>query len=187
MAGTDNGALQRLLDKDEIYETICRYARGVDRGDEALIRSAYHTDAYDDHVDYKGDIDGFVAWLDTRFVEYDNSMHFLGNCLIEFANADLAMAETSFASRRLRAPIGDEGKGLGANDMICRQAWGRYLDRFERRDGAWKVARRIVVIDSRFTTVAIGGAKSGDVTWGSRSPSDPVFAFRKDVLGDAAD
>ena len=24
--------LQRLLDKEEIYEAICRYARGVDRG-----------------------------------------------------------------------------------------------------------------------------------------------------------
>ena len=31
--------LQRLLDKEEIYEAICRYARGVDRGDWDLGKS----------------------------------------------------------------------------------------------------------------------------------------------------
>jgi hypothetical protein len=49
-------ALQRLLDKQDIYETLCRYARGVDRGDWDLVRSTYHEDAYDSHGDYQGDI-----------------------------------------------------------------------------------------------------------------------------------
>ena len=60
MTEIDAQALQRLLDKDQIYEVVCRYARGVDRGDEAMVRSTYHVDAYDDHVDYRGDIDGFI-------------------------------------------------------------------------------------------------------------------------------
>lgn len=180
----DAHALQRLLDKDQIYEAICRYARGVDRGDEALIRSAYQTDAFDDHVGYRGDIDGFILWLRERFKGYKNSMHFLGNCFIEFAGPDVAMAETSYASRRLREPEGAEKDGLGPNDMICRQAWGRYLDRMERRDGAWRIAKRITVTDDRFVTVARDGARNVDIIWGTRSPSDPVFAFRKEVLGD---
>lgn len=183
MTEIDAQALQRLLDKDQIYEVVCRYARGVDRGDEAMVRSTYHVDAYDDHVDYRGDIDGFILWLREIFEGYENSMHFLGNCLIEFAGPDVAMVETSFASRRLRKPEGDEVVGLGPNDMICRQAWGRYLDRMERRDGEWRIAKRVTVTDDRFVSVAKDGARRDDIIWGSRSPADPVFAFRKEVLG----
>lgn len=186
MAKSDNEAIQRLLDKDEICEVMCRYARGVDRGDVDIIRSTYHSDAYDDHVDFVGDVDGFIAWLATRFDEYDNSMHFLGNCLIEFAGADLALVETSYASRRLRAPVGDEANGLEPDDMICRQSWGRYLDRFERRNGEWRIARRTLVIDSRFNSVAKNGAKSGSVRWGTRDQSDPMYAARAEILGEAS-
>ena len=69
-------ALHRLLDKSEIYDSICRYARGIDRGDWDLVRSTYHPDADDDHVEYKGGIDGLIEWLDKRFAGIDNSMHF---------------------------------------------------------------------------------------------------------------
>jgi hypothetical protein len=184
----DNGTakLQRLVDRAEIYDVMCRYARGVDRGDADLIRSAYHPDAYDDHVDYKGDIDGFIKWLDTRFVPFVNSMHFLGNCFVEFAGPDLAFVETSYASRRLRLPVGEEAAGLGPHDMIMRQSWGRYLDRFERRNGEWRVARRVVIVDDRFSSVAKGGARNTSSTWGCRNRSDPMYAFRAEVFRDAS-
>ena len=183
MSGTD-AALRRLADRADIQDAMYRYARGVDRNDKALIRDAYHPDAYDDHVDYKGDVEGFIAWLDGRFAVFDNSMHFLGNCLVEFAGPDLAFVETYFCSRRTRAPVGEEAAGLKPEDAICRQVWGRYIDRFERRDGAaWRVARRIVVIDTRLTSVALGGARVGPATWGTRDGTDPLWAMRAEVLG----
>jgi hypothetical protein len=177
--------LERLADRAEIYDTMCRYARGVDRGDADIIRSAYHPDAWDDHVEYKGDVEGFIKWLDARLVPFVNSTHFLGNCLIEFAGPDLAFVETSYASRRLRVPVGEELNGLGPHDMILRQSWGRYLDRFERRDGEWRVARRVVIVDDRFSSVATGGARNTPSTWGYRSPSDPMYAFRAEVFAEA--
>jgi hypothetical protein len=183
VSGTNEATLLRLVDRAEIQDTIYRYARGVDRNDKDLIRSAYHPDAYDDHVDYKGDIEGFLAWIDHRFAAFDNSMHFLGNCLIEFAGPDIAFVETYFASRRTRAPVGEEAANLKPDDAICRQSWGRYLDRFERRKGEWRVARRIVVIDARFSSVAIGGARAGSATWGTRETSDPLWRMRAEVLG----
>jgi hypothetical protein len=179
-------ALHRLLDKSEIYDAICRYARGVDRGDWDLVRSTYHPDAHDDHVEYKGGIEGLIEWLDKRFAGIDNSMHFLGNCLIEFTGPDLAFVETYFTSRRLRTPSAEERGGLAAADALCREAWGRYADRFERRQGEWRVARRLVVIDSRFTSVAKGGARNTSSTWGTRDPADPSHAVRADILRDAS-
>lgn len=178
MPRNPNEALQRLCDRMEINDAMCRYARGVDRGDWEVLRSAYHVDAYDDHVEYKGDIDGLVEWVKERFAGVDNSMHFLGNSLVEFAGPDVALVETYFASRRLRRPTQQERESLEPGDDMCRQAWGRYVDRFERRNGEWRIAHRVVVIDSRFTSVAKGGARNTPSTWGMRDRSDPLYAAR---------
>ncbi|SPB18217.1 hypothetical protein NOV72_05416 [Caballeronia novacaledonica] len=174
--------LQQLVDKAAIYDVMCRYARGVDRGDWELLRSAYHADAYDDHVDFKGNVDGLIAWLQERFAGVDNSTHFLGNFLVEFAGPDLALVETYYASRRLRAPSEREAADLAAGDALCRQSWGRYVDRFERRNGEWRVANRIVVIDSRFTSVARGGMRDDGDSWGMRDRSDPIHVARAELF-----
>ena len=41
--------LHEFLEKQAIREVAMRYCRGVDRCDAALISSAYHPDAFDDH------------------------------------------------------------------------------------------------------------------------------------------
>ena len=177
--------LQRLADRAAIQDCMTQYSRGVDRGDWDLVRSTYHVDAYDSHGDYKGDIEGLIRWLDERFAGVDNSMHFLGNCLIEFASPDFAFVETYFASRRLRAPTAAEAATLKPGDALCREAWGRYLDHFERRDGEWRVARRIVVLEASYTSVALGGQRRPGPTWGSRDPSDLVHSSRAELFARA--
>jgi len=83
-------------------------------------------------------------------------MRFLGNCLIELAGPNVAMVETYVASRRLHAPWRQDHR-RAPDDMSCRQARGRYLDRFERRKGEWHIVRRMLVIGARFTSVAKSG------------------------------
>ncbi len=169
-------ALQRLFDKEAIRESLCQYARGVDRGDWELMRTTYHPDAHDEHGDYKGGIDGLIKWLDQRFAGVDNSMHFLGNCLIEFDGPDTALVETYFVSRRLRPPTPEERKTVGPNDAMCREAWGRYVDRFERRNGGpWLVAHRTVVLEASSTSLAMGGARTSPLTWGHRDRNDRLY------------
>lgn len=176
-------ALRRLIDKSEIQDAMARYARGVDRGDWELMRSSYHPDAYDEHGDYKGDIDGLIQWLDQRFAGVDNSMHFLGNCLIEFAGPDLALVETYFVSRRLRPPTAEERLTIGPKDAMCREAWGRYVDRFERReDGQWRVAHRTVVLEASSTSLALGGARSSPLSWGRRDRGDRLYRAQSDIF-----
>ena len=53
----------RAQDRHEIEACLLRYTRGVDRKDWDLVRSAYHTDAHDNHGNYKGGIDGFIDSL----------------------------------------------------------------------------------------------------------------------------
>ena len=38
--------LEQLLAKQEIYELACRYSRGLDRLDRALLESVFTPDAY---------------------------------------------------------------------------------------------------------------------------------------------
>ena len=96
---------------------MARYCRGVDRADWDLVRSTYHTDAYDDHGDYKGGIDGFIAFAKSRTGGATQVMHFLGECLIEFARPDVAIAETYFFTAQTLGPeaqrqYGAAGKGI---------------------------------------------------------------------------
>ncbi len=181
--------LQRLADRAEIQDCLARYATAVDRGDWSGVRATYHADAVDQHGEYHGGIDGFIEWLDQRFAGVDNAMHFMGNCLIEFAAADFAFVETYFVSRRLRLPTPAEAARLGLTqvDTVCREVWGRYLDHFERREGSWKVARRQVVVETAYTSIALGGKRdpAAAVNWASRDGKDPARAFRSALFARA--
>jgi ketosteroid isomerase-like protein len=174
-------ALQRLIDKDQIRDAICRYARGVDRGDWALVRSGYHPDAYDAHGDYRGGIDGFIEWLDQRFAGVDNSTHFLGQSLIEFKGPDLALVETYFVSRRLVPPTGALAAAAGESDAMAREAWGRYVDRFERRQGEWRVAHRTVVLEASSSSLAVGGKRHANAQWGHRDRNDRLYELQAEL------
>ena len=180
-------ALQRMADRADILDCLSRYARGVDRGDWALVRSTYHSDAIDQHGEYRGDVDGLIGWLEQRFAGVDNSMHFLGNCLIDFASTDFAFVECYFGSSRLREPSDSERAERTGTDMMCRQAWGRYLDHFERRGGEWRVANRVVVVEASYTSVALGGRRSPDssTTWGSRTGADLFLRSRAELFAKA--
>jgi hypothetical protein len=181
VAGSDD-RVARLLDKQDIRDALHRYSRGIDRGEWDLVRSAYHSDAYDDHGPYKGDVPGLISWLDDRFADVEDSTHFLGQTLVEFTRPHSAFVETYFLSRRLLVPTPEQRATLGSEDMMCREVWGRYADEFERRDGRWAVSRRVVVIDARYTTPAFDATRPDDgrTTWGLRNPSDAVLSRSPD-------
>jgi hypothetical protein len=185
---TDSERIERMADRAEIQDSLCRYARGVDRGDWDLVRSTYHPDAWDEHGDYRGGMDGFFVWLDKRLAGVDNSMHLLGNCLIEFAGPDFAFVETYFVSRRMVPPDESQRGGLASGAALCREVAGRYVDHFERRDGQWRVSRRIVVTEASSSSVALGGQRtdSRSVTWGRRDGDDPSYRSREELFAKAA-
>ena len=158
--------LEEISARIEIMELLYRYCRGVDRGDEALIASIYHDDGIDEHGPWQGRGKEFGAFLvpsmdDVRLI----GQHHITNAIIAL-DGDTAEVESYFLAFHPEERGPDEpGHALVA---------GRYLDRFEQRDGAWKIARRTVVIDVARALIAdaewpgIGHFPNGD-----RREADP--------------
>jgi hypothetical protein len=124
----------------EIRQVLYRYCRGVDRGDEALIRSVYHAGASDDHGSWKGTGEAFAAYIVGAMDPLGTpSQHHITNVLIELAGSRAAV-ESYFIA------LHPHVAGEHASEQLA-FVGGRYLDRFECRDGAWRIVQRQVVLD----------------------------------------
>ncbi len=188
-------ALARLLAKQEITEVVFRYARAIDRLDEALLRSVFHPGSTHNHfyqgpssdvarAASEGDPGDFVRFALEALSIYTHTHHQMGNTLIEFQSDSTANVETYFtAFHRMRA----QGDPLAApNAMETEMDYfvaGRYIDRFESRDGAWKITRRTGMTDwIRLESPSSPGTGGIDPqTIGKRAPDDFLYAFAKSV------
>ena len=136
--------LQELEARTAIEDILKRFIRAVDRQDWAEARATYHDGAIDEHGFFSGEVDAFIELLTRVHAEQDHSMHFISNILIEFASAGKALVETyclviqRFGASAKDVPPGSHGlRKFGSS---------RYVDIFEKRDGAWKVAHRTLVL-----------------------------------------
>lgn len=129
-------AVRTLLDRQEILDCIHRYCRGVDRLDAALLASAYHSDAIDDHGIFQGPVADFIAWaFDGHRRNHHGHQHYVTNHTCEL-DGDQAHAETYFVM---------VGRNIDGTPLTLHG--GRYLDRFERRDGRWAIAYRASLLE----------------------------------------
>lgn len=159
--------VRRLVDEQEIRHLLLTYARGVDRRDWDLMRSAFHPDAHDRHGPYEGDIEGLIVFLDAALADVESTMHLVGNILIEFADEDTARVETYALA--MHREFRKDGTPVDLRFGV------RYVDRVERRD-RWAIADRLVVIEwSRADDVVRGEGIAEQFVRGSRDRSDPSY------------
>jgi hypothetical protein len=125
--------VREARDRQEILDCLHRYTRGIDRFDKALMLSAYHPDAVDQHGVAEGGAEAFCDWAIGWHGQFQTRhQHFITNHTIEL-EGDTAHGETYYlfwAENREGPP------------SLC---FGRYIDRFERRDGRWAIAHRVGV------------------------------------------
>jgi ketosteroid isomerase-like protein len=136
--------IRELLDKQEIRDVLTRYCRGVDRVDVDLINSVYHPDATDSHgLPPGGDFGQLFVGV---MAQSDRALHFISNETIEL-DGDVAHCET-YVHAVLYHDYTFKGEGEGTT---AEHVYARYIDRFERRNSEWKIASRVVLVDSRQT------------------------------------
>ena len=164
--------LQEMLDEHALRKLVHGYSRAVDRGDVETLRGLYHPDATDDHGAFSaGTVDDFLRTLvDTR-PHLRSMQHHITTA--NFAiDGDIAEGEIySIATHTFAAGAGEAEVVVG----------GRYLDRYEKRDGVWKFTRRCIVTDWAHvndpSTVDLSHPVTRDTALGSPGTDDPSHAF----------
>lgn len=135
----DETKLTELLDREAIRDCLYRYCRGIDRADEAALRSSYWEDAHDCHGAYDGPAEGFIRYAIEVFKTGPRNVHQIANILIEFVGKDAAAVESYFTALQR----GPDPQGVVRQFLLA----GRYCDSFEKRGGEWRVAHRTVAYD----------------------------------------
>jgi hypothetical protein len=156
--------LRELLDKQAITEVIYRYARSMDRLDRDLGRSVFWPEATADYHQqmYQGTGYGFIDMVMEAHPNYTAHSHQLGNILIT-VDGDTATSET-YGDVTLRR-LDEEGRCIDSRNL------GRYVDRWERRGGEWRIIERTYLHDFDQS-----GTSAGDfLTTGRRDRLDPSY------------
>jgi len=185
---SDSFSPERVADRMVIEEVLLRWCRAIDRLDLDGIRGVFHEDAIDNHGQLF-DVEGLVAWVRDRHRTISVSMHRVSNILIEFAGPDLALVESYAdvfqcyppgAQGALAQLTGDREASPDVGKVLL--APGRYIDRFERRAGRWKIAARTVVFESSLV-LDLPKPPEGGPDWvrGRRDSDDALFAQRRSL------
>jgi SnoaL-like domain len=179
-------SLEEISAHLEIREVLSRYCRGIDRRDKDLLVSAYWPDATDRRS--YGPPDASPQEFADRVVDGFGdlpaySQHHVTNVIVDL---DLGAGVAHVESYNLvMHPVGPQttlvlATGEGDDAIHLRVMGGRALDRFERRDGEWRIARRVMLVDwsrhdlpgSQLFTEASQGLATGAT---GTDPSDTVL------------
>jgi hypothetical protein len=157
-------ALQELIDKQAITETIYRYARSMDRLDRELGYGVFWPEATTDYHEqmYQGTGYGLVDMVMDAHLNYVAHSHQFSNILIT-VDGDAARSET-YGDVTLRR-IDEDGTAIDSRNL------GRYVDRWEKRSGEWRIIDRKYLHDFDQS-----GPSAGDfMTTGRRDHGDPSY------------
>lgn len=169
-------AQQDITDaRQQITEVLHRYARGFDRVDEEAIRSCFFADSTHQHGAFKGQSADFITAGLKVVRNLKTCSHLITNVSIDVVGPR-AVSECYFLAHHRRA----KKTGTGEEDWFLK---GRYLDRFEKRAGVWKIAHRRGVHDFSRTfdpaDTSLDAAPPEQLS--SRAPQDPLYAMLSDL------
>lgn len=180
----------RVADRLMIQDLVYRWCRAVDRLDAQGMLDVFWPGAIDSHGPYIGPVEGLVEWILVRHKPIGMSSHFIGNLLIEFVHEDLALVESyvrtiqqypAHAKQQLAQLTGGAaGAPDAAMDMFTSS---RYIDRVERRNGEWRIARRDLAQDWKQLVEVQHRALQPHEGWiiGRRDGQDAIQAFRREL------
>jgi hypothetical protein len=129
-----------LRDRLDILDCVNNQSRGHDRHDVELMTAVYLDDGIDEHGPTVKAGPEYGEWANAAHAQvFEDHLHNITTHTCE-VDGDVAHCE-SYVVGAMRARDGKTVSLLG----------GRYLDRLERRDGAWGIALRRCTIEWAFT------------------------------------
>ncbi|MGE0154908.1 MAG: nuclear transport factor 2 family protein [Reyranellaceae bacterium] len=161
----------RVADRLAIQEILHRHCRALDRLQLDGLAALYHPDAVIERSGVGSSVREFVADVGRRHAGVPHASHMVTNMLVDFLGPDRAFVE-SWCLALEQHP--------GAARTVDHIHRVRYGDVFERRDGTWRIARRMFVTDHVMGVVAdpaLAPSMAGR-TRGRRDADDPIARAR---------
>ncbi len=162
-------SVEEVADRLAIQDVLYRYARGIDRCDEDVLRAVWWPGARADYGNGEVDAGDWSGDVVKALSAMRRTQHFLGNVLIL---VDESIAEVETYCRAYHEVDGPNG-------LVEMEVGGRYLDRLEKRDGEWRIAHRRYVLDwsrNGASTAQWNGPMYGNLKrHGARRPDDPSY------------
>jgi hypothetical protein len=160
MSKISDAEIQEMWDRQKCSEVLSKYCRALDRADLALMKSVYWEDAIDVHGVFEGNAHEFSEFIITEIKNwFEIATHYICNVHMEYHGNEMyseaylisycqvagtrEKVETVFGPTYL-SQLGDK---IGEEHKQAFFMGGRYLDKLEKRDGEWRIARREVVMD----------------------------------------
>jgi hypothetical protein len=171
----DAGPIDSLIAKDEIRDLVLTFCRAVDRGDVDLARTLYEHDALDEHgINPTNTAEEFFGLIEPMEAGLTTIQHNITNHLVRMTGPDSAEGEAYLIAYH---------RAEGEDTAYLLITGGRYLDRYSKRQGQWKIAHRKCVLDiANDVTVptkldADNPITNGSVAPGQMNAKDPSYAF----------
>jgi len=168
---TLDARLTEIETRQQITEILYRYARGWDLLDEEMIRSCFFADAEHQHSSFKGLSHDFITRALPMVAGTRSTSHAISNVMIRI-RGDAAVSDCYFLAHHRRLNT----EGTDEEDYFL---GGRYLDRFEKRAGVWKIARRrgLNSLERIIPRADRSFAAAAPESFTGRKPDDPLYAF----------
>jgi hypothetical protein len=165
-------ALQDMLDEHALRKLVHAYCRAVDRGDIPALRQLYHPDAVDAHGAFStGAVEGF-------FEQLVASRPYLRAMAHNITTVNFAIEGTAAEGEIYNIAVHTLAGKSRDIDLII---GGRYLDKYEKRNGVWKLLERTIVTDwARVTdpsSMDLSHPITADSLKGTLDENDPSFEF----------
>jgi len=185
--GVDDEIAQ-LVEKRKIEEVLVRYCRSLDRCDAEMMKTTFHEDGSDDHGIFEGGAHAFVDFIIPKIQYwYDVTTHAISNITIEL-QGDVAYTETYLRCYHRVRGEREKVVEIFGEKYAAQFDWskvagiphetvynGRYVDKLEKREGEWRIAKRRVVTDwiqNGITTEVYEGVVATFPPVGRRDRSD---------------
>lgn len=191
-------SLAELADHEEIRQVIYSFFRASDRRDPELARRAFWEDGYCESTAPGEPVSKWVPSLfdptrDARFIRnFETTMHFMLNMSIRL-DGDMAATETYAMAYHVVPPSRESiidlagatrFAELGNDDTRRYELWvgTRYLSRFERRNGEWRISvHRYIVEWTKFVPYEGVHPNEGVMTYmrlpGTRDRNDASYEW----------
>ena len=176
----------RMEDREEIRDVITAYAHAIDRRRWSMMGQLFHDDAEFAFGTLVGDWKSFVEQAKAVIDPCVATQHQLGQIMFGFEGDTICHTETYMTAMHT-IPADYELTDVFPNkgEIYSAVIAGRYVDRFEKRDGHWRIAKRTGLYDWREFRVVDGIDMSelGEEACGFHDDRDPSTPAAKRYLG----